>query len=199
MTEPRTARYHRETEETRVTVELALDGTGKYSIDTGNGTLDHFLAQLARHGLLDLTIHAKGDLETGWHHTVEDVAIGLGRALQQAIGDGRGIVRMGHALVPLDEALARVALDLSGRGYAVVETGLTAEYVEHLPSDLVRHFLETFAAEGRFTLHARLLAGVNDHHKAEALFKALARALDDAVRLDPRRGGDVPSTKGTLS
>lgn len=199
MTEPRTARFHRETGETRVTVELALDGTGKYRIDTGNGTLDHFLAQLARHGLLDLTIEAKGDLETGWHHTVEDVAIGLGRALHEAVGDGRGIVRMGHALVPLDEALARVALDLSGRGYAVVETGLKAEYVEHLPSDLVRHFLETFAAEGRFTLHARLLAGLNDHHKAEALFKALARALDDAVRLDPRRGGDVPSTKGTLS
>ena len=199
MTQPRTARYHRETGETRVTVELALDGTGKYSIDTGNGTLDHFLAQIARHGLLDLNVQAKGDLETGWHHTVEDVAISLGRALQEAVGDGRGIVRMGHAMVPLDEALARVALDLSGRGYSVVETGLTAEYVEHLPSDLVRHFLETFAAEGRFTLHARLLAGVNDHHKAEALFKALARALDDAVRLDPRRGGDVPSTKGVLS
>ena len=199
MTEPRTARYHRETGETQVTVELALDGTGKYQIDTGNGTLDHFLAQLARHGLLDVTIAAKGDLETGWHHTVEDVAIGLGRALQQAVGDGRGIVRMGHALVPLDEALAQVALDLSGRGYAVVETGLTSEYVEHLPSDLVRHFLETFAAEGRFTLHARLVTGMNEHHKAEALFKAVARALGDAVSLDPRRGGDVPSTKGTIS
>ena len=118
--------------------------------------------------------------------------------LHEAVGDGRGIVRMASALVPLDEALAQVALDLSGRGYAVVETGLTADYVEHLPSDLVRHFLETFASEGRFTLHARLLSGVNDHHKAEALFKALARALDAAVRLDPRRGGDVPSTKGVI-
>ena len=194
----RRAVVQRETGETRVRVELALDGTGQHQIDTGNGTLDHLLAQLARHGQFDLTIQAQGDLETGWHHLIEDVAIGLGRALREAVGDGRGIVRMGHALVPLDETLAQVVVDLSGRGYAVVETGLAGDMVEKLPSDLVRHALETLAVEAHATIHARVLYGMNQHHKAEALFKALARALRDAVQMDPRLEGEVPSTKGTL-
>ena len=188
----------RETGETAVQVHIDLDGAGRYEIRTGNGTLDHLLAQLSRHGLMDITIEAQGDLDTGWHHLVEDVAIALGRALQQAVGDGRGIVRMGHALVPLDETLAEVVVDLSGRGYAVVDTALTGDTVETLPGDLVRHVLESLALEARMTLHARVLYGVNAHHKAEALFKALARALRDAIQVDPRLGGEAPSTKGTL-
>ena len=188
----------RETGETTVQVHIDLDGAGRYEIRTGNGTLDHLLAQLSRHGLMDITIEAQGDLDTGWHHLVEDVAIALGRALHQAVGDGRGIVRMGHALVPLDETLAEVVVDLSGRGYAVVDTALTGDTVETLPGDLVRHVLESLALEARMTLHARVLYGVNAHHKAEALFKALARALRDAVQVDPRLGGEAPSTKGTL-
>jgi imidazoleglycerol-phosphate dehydratase len=194
----RKASVQRETAETKVSVELDLDGTGQYKISTGQGFFDHLLAQLARHGLMDLTVEAQGDTHTGWHHTVEDVAIVLGRALREALGEGRGIVRMGHALVPLDETLAQAVVDLSGRGYAAIETGLVGDLVEGLPSDLVRHALEAFAVEARITLHVRVLAGANDHHRAEAVFKALARALRDAVRLDPRQGDDVPSTKGTL-
>ena len=195
----RKASVNRETRETKVVVELALDGTGQYQVSTGNGFFDHLLSQLARHSLMDLTVQATGDTETGWHHTVEDVSIAVGRALHEAIGEGRGIVRMGHALVPFDETLAQVAVDLSGRAYAYVDTAITGEVVETLPSDLIRHSLESIAMEGRFNLHARVLAGQNSHHKAEALFKALARALRDAVRIDPRQGGEVPSTKGTIS
>ena len=195
----RQGRVERQTRETQVLVELTLDGSGQYQIQTGNGMLDHLLAQLARHGLLDLTIQAKGDLETGWHHLVEDVGICLGRALREAVSDGLGIRRMGHALVPLDETLAQVAVDLSGRGYAVVETGLSEQPLESLPPDLVRHLLESMAMEAGMTIHAQLLSGRNDHHKAEALFKALARALGDAVAMDPRLGEQVPSTKGSLS
>ena len=194
----RKASVTRETRETKVTVELALDGTGQYQVSTGNGFFDHLLSQLARHSLMDLTVQATGDTETGWHHTVEDVSIAVGRALHEAIGEGRGIVRMGHALVPFDETLAQVAVDLSGRAYAYVDTAITGEVVETLPSDLIRHSLESIAMEGRFNLHARVLAGQNSHHKAEALFKALARALRDAVRIDPLQGGEVPSTKGTI-
>ena len=194
----RKASVQRETGETKVSVELDLDGSGQYKISTGQGFFDHLLAQLARHGLLDLTVEAQGDIQTGWHHTVEDVAIVLGRALREALGEGRGISRMGHALVPLDEVLAQVALDLSGRSHATIDLGLSGEMVEGLPSDLVRHALEAIAVEARVTLHVRVLSGANDHHRAEAAFKAVARALRDAVREDPRLGGDVPSTKGTL-
>jgi imidazoleglycerol-phosphate dehydratase len=155
--------------------------------------------QLARHGLFDITLEAQGDLQTGWHHLVEDVAIMLGRAFHQALGDAKGIRRMGHALVPLDETLAMVALDLSGRSYAVVDTGLDGVMVETLSGDLIRHFLEAFAVEGKMGLHGKVLAGSSPHHKAEALFKALARALRDAVEPDPRAPGQVPSTKGTLT
>ena len=196
----RKASVTRETRETKVSVELNLDGTGQYTVDTGNGFFDHLLSQLSRHSLIDLTVKATGDAaQTGWHHTVEDVSIAVGRALHEAIGEGRGIVRMGHAIVPFDETLAQVAVDLSGRAYAVVDTTITSEMVESLPSDLIRHSLESIAMEGKFNLHARILAGQNSHHKAEGLFKAFARALKDAVAIDPRQGDSVPSTKGTIS
>ena len=161
--------------------------------------LDHLLAQLSRHGLIDITLEAEGDLPTGWHHLMEDTAIAVGRALRDALGEGEGITRMGHAIVPLDETLAMVAVDLGGRGYAVIDPSLSQDQVESLPGDLVRHFLESFALEARIALHAKILSGVNPHHKAEALFKALAKALRQAVEVDPRAPGQVPSTKGTLS
>jgi imidazoleglycerol-phosphate dehydratase len=188
----------RETGETSVTISINLDGTGLYQVDTGNGFLDHMVGQVARHGLIDITLTARGDVHTGWHHLVEDVAIMLGRAFRQAVGEARGIRRMGHAIVPLDEALALVAVDCGGRPHAAVETTLDDTMVETLPGDLIRHFLESFAVEGRISLHAKVLAGVSPHHKAEALFKALARALRDALEPDPRAPEQVPSTKGTI-
>ena len=194
---PRRAQVHRQTRETNVSVSLVLDGTGRYDLETGIGFLDHMLAQLAAHGLLDLTVRARGDLEVDEHHTVEDVAIALGQALDAALGDRRGLVRMAHAYAPLDEALARVVLDLSGRPYAVVDAHFEAPRLGTMDSDLVVHFLETLATHARLGLHAHLLYGRNDHHRAEALFKALARALDAASRRDARRQG-VPSTKGVL-
>jgi histidinol-phosphate aminotransferase len=193
----RHAHIHRQTCETDVAVTLHLDGTGHYETDTGLGFLDHMLAQLAAHGLFDLTVRAQGDLEIDEHHTVEDVAIGLGQALDEALGDREGIARMGHAYAPLDEALAHVVVDLSGRPYAVIEAEFSTSRVGAVGTDLIAHFLETLAVQARMSLHARVLYGRNDHHKIEALFKALGRALDAAVRLDPRRQG-VPSTKGVL-
>lgn len=194
----RTATLNRETAETQIALTVNLDGQGRYEVDTGNGFLDHMVSQIARHGLFDITLHARGDVHVGWHHLVEDVGILLGRAFNQALGEVRGIRRMGHAIVPLDETLVMVALDLSGRSYAVVETTLDESMVETLSGDLVRHFFESFALEGRINLHAKVLTGVSPHHKAEALCKALARALRDAVEYDPRAGSQVPSTKGTL-
>ncbi|MBF8267752.1 MAG: hisB [Dehalococcoidia bacterium] len=195
----RKATLKRDTRETQVEVTLNLDGTGKASIHTPNGMLNHLVEQLARHGLVDITLSAEGDVSPGWHHLVEDVGIVLGRALHEAVGEGRGILRMGHALVPMDETLAQVVVDLSGRPYAVVKAPFDIPLIGDLPSDLVRHFLEVLALEARMNLHAQVLYGINDHHKAEALFKALARALRQAVTLDPRAVGDVPSTKGTIS
>ena len=196
--EARTASLERSTGETSIKLSVNLDGQGQYQVDTGNGFLDHMVGQLARHGLFDITLEAKGDVHVGWHHLVEDTAIMLGRAFREALGEPRGIRRMGHAIVPLDETLVMVALDFSGRGYAVVETTLNEVMVETLSGDLIQHFLEAFAIEGRINLHAKVLAGVSPHHKAEALFKALARALRDAIEPDPRATGQVPSTKGTL-
>jgi histidinol-phosphate aminotransferase len=193
----RQASIQRRTGETDVAVGLELDGTGRYEVHTGLGFLDHMLAQIAAHGLFDLTVQATGDLEVDEHHTVEDVAIGLGQALDAALGDRRGLVRMGHAYAPLDEALAHVVVDLSGRPYAVIEVEFTTPRIGAVGSDLIIHFLETLAVHARLSLHARVLYGRNDHHKAEALFKALGRALDAATRLDPRRES-VPSTKGVL-
>ena len=195
---PRTAKTSRKTGETQVSAELNLDGQGRYQVDTGNGMLDHLLAQLGRHGLIDLELSARGDVEVGWHHIVEDSAIVLGRALREAVGDGEGIVRMAHSFVPLDEALALVVVDFSGRGYSVVDTKLADSDLGGLPAHLVDHFLETLAREGGFNLHVRVLAGVNNHHKAEAIFKGLARAIRTALALDDRLSGEVPSTKGTI-
>ncbi|MER3467315.1 MAG: imidazoleglycerol-phosphate dehydratase HisB [Thermoflexus sp.] len=176
---------------------MRLDGRGEARVETGIGFLDHMLRHLAVHGLFDLEVQARGDLEVDPHHTVEDVAIVLGQALDQALGDRRGIVRMGHAWVPMDEALAFVAVDLSGRPYAVLDLTFTGPTVGTLPVSLLPHFLETLAVHARMNVHARLLSGRDDHHRAEALFKALGRALDVATQRDPRRC-DIPSTKGTL-
>ncbi len=194
----RTATLERTTGETNIYVSVNLDGQGQYNVDTGNGFLDHMVSQLSRHGLFDIELRAQGDTHVGWHHLVEDTAIMLGRAFGQALGEPRGIRRMGHAIVPLDETLVMVAVDWSGRPYATVDTTLDGAMVETLSGDLVAHFLESFAVEARINLHAKVLAGVSPHHKAEALCKALARALRDAVEPDPRAGGQVPSTKGTL-
>ena len=195
----RQAKLERSTKETTISLSLNIDGQGEYDVKTGNGMLDHLIAQLSRHGLIDITLHAQGDLETGWHHLVEDTGLTLGRAFREALGDGTGIRRMGHAYVPLDETLAFVAVDLSGRPYSVVDLDLDKQMAETLPGDLVEHLLESFATEARINLHAKVLAGVNGHHKAEATFKALAKALRAAAEPDPRAPGAVPSTKGTIS
>lgn len=192
MSGQRTATVIRETKETTIKVELAIDGTGDARITTGMRMFDHLLYQLARHGTFDLKISANG---VDPHHVVEDTAICLGRAFTQALGERQGIVRMAHALVPMDDALALVAVDIGGRSYAALETPFTTDSIADLPTELVRHFLESFSSEAKINLHAKTLSGVNDHHKAEALFKALARALDAATRIDERIRGQVPSTK----
>ena len=194
----RSSILNRETAETRVSVELDLDGQGSYEIDTGNGMFDHMLAQLSRHGAMDLKVSAQGDVEVGWHHLVEDVGIVLGRAMREAVGDARGITRMSHAYVPLDEALALAVVDFSGRGYAVIDSMLTESDLGGLSGSLIDHFLESFSREGAFNLHLRVLAGANNHHKAEAAFKALARAVKGALTIDESRGGAIPSTKGKI-
>ena len=194
----RSSKLNRETAETRVSVELDLDGQGSYEIDTGNGMFDHMLAQLSRHGAMDLKVSAQGDVEVGWHHLVEDVGIVLGRAMREAVGDARGITRMSHAYVPLDEALALAVVDFSGRGYAVIDSMLTDSDLGGLSGSLIDHFLDSFSREGAFNLHLRVLAGSNNHHKAEAAFKALARAVKAALTIDESRGGAVPSTKGKI-
>ena len=198
MVPQRRAVISRETGETRVKLELVLDGKGRCQANTGIGMLNHLLSQIARHGLFNIDVEAKGDLNVGQHHTVEDIAICLGQAFSQALGERRGIRRMGHAIVPMDEALALVAVDIGGRGYAVIEVPIEGRDISGLDTDLVRHFLEAFASEGKLNLHARILSGVNDHHKVEALFKALGRALAAATRLDERMESDVPSTKGMI-
>jgi imidazoleglycerol-phosphate dehydratase len=194
----RTAQLSRQTKETSIQVSLDLDGSGQHAIHTGIGFLDHMLSHLAVHGLIDLELHAQGDLEVDAHHTVEDCALALGSAIDQALGERRGIARMGSAYVPMDESLAFVAIDLSGRPHAVIQAGWHTPAVGSLPTSLFAHFLESLAVTARCNLHARVLYGRDDHHQAEALFKALGRALELAVRLEPRRGGQIPSTKGAL-
>lgn len=194
----RKARVERATGETNIKVSLDLDGTGKYHVTTGMAMLDHLVAQLARHGRFDMDVAAKALSDPDGHHLAEDLAIVLGRAFSEALGERQGIARMGHAIVPLDEALALVAVDVGGRGYAAIDAPMDGEKIGDMPSDMVRHVLETLAREAKINLHARILAGVNDHHRAEALFKALARALDQATRRDPRTAGQAPSTKGVI-
>ena len=195
----RVSQSARETQETKISVSVCLDGSGKYEIQTGNGMFDHLLAQIARHGLIDLTILAEGDIQVGWQHIVEDTAIVLGKAFKEAVSDGAGIVRMGHSYVPLDEALVLTVVDYSGRGYSVIDAPMTESDLGGLPADLIRHFMETLSREGGFNLHVRVLAGMNNHHIAEATFKSLARSLKAALSNDPRQEGAIASTKGTIS
>ena len=194
----RTSTLSRQTSETQIEIQLDLDGTGAHTISTGVGFLDHMLTHLAVHGLFDLTVKATGDLHIDVHHTVEDVALVLGQAFDQALGDRKGIVRMGDCFAPMDETLAHVAIDLSGRPYAIVQAEWHTPYVGDIPATLFLHFFESFAVTARCNLHARVLYGRDDHHQAEALFKAWARALDIATQVDPRRAGSIPSTKGSL-
>ena len=185
----------RETKETNISLELNIDGSGQCEINTGITMFDHLLAQLARHGIFDIKISATGDDQ---HHLVEDVAICLGRAFGEALGEKRGIVRMADAAVPMDDALAMVVVDIGGRGYTVLDLPFTDNDIAGFPIDLIRHFLESFTIEARLNLHAKFVYGGNDHHKAEALFKALGRALDTATRIDERIKGELPSTKELL-
>lgn len=193
----RSAQIERKTGETQISLSLTVDGAGKADIQTGIGFLDHMLTLFAGHGLFDLTVRATGDLHIDDHHTAEDVCICLGKALDQALGDRRGIVRTAHSYVPMDESLGLVAIDLGGRPYCVFDAEFVTPSLGQLGTDLIFHLFETLAIHGRLNLHAKILYGRNDHHKAEALFKALGRALDAATQIDPRRQG-VPSTKGTL-
>ncbi len=194
----RRGEIERETRETRVRAVIDLDGSGQGEVETGIGMFDHLLEQIARHGLFDLSVQARGDVERDAHHTVEDVGICLGQALNLALGERRGIVRMAHAIVPLDEALALVAIDVGGRGYAAIDLPFHGERIGSLPTEMIGHFLQSLAFEARLSLHVRLMAGENDHHRAECTFKALARALAAATRLEPRLEGAIPSTKGVI-
>jgi imidazoleglycerol-phosphate dehydratase len=199
MSSTRSARVERATGETKVEVELSLDGGGVVRADTGVPFFDHMLSQLGRHGCLDLIVHTRGDIEVDAHHTVEDTAIALGQALREALGDKAGICRFGDALVPLDETLVRVAIDLSGRPYVVhTEPDGLAPLIGSYDTALTRHFFESLANTAAICVHVDVLRGRNPHHIVEAQFKAFARALRTAAALDPRSGGAVPSTKGVL-
>jgi imidazoleglycerol-phosphate dehydratase len=194
----RRATIERNTKETEIRVELTVDGKGKYDISTGIGFLDHMLEHIAVHGLFDLTVRAKGDTHVDLHHTVEDTGLVLGEALDQALGEKRGLVRIGHALVPMDEALAMAVVDFCGRPNCLVRAEWSLVTIGELPTTLVEHFFRSFSASAKATVHVRLLEHGDDHHQAEAMFKAFGRALDRATRIDPRRSGGIPSTKGII-
>ncbi len=194
----RSAKITRKTAETDISVEINLDGTGVYDNQTGVGFFDHMLDQLARHALIDMTIRAKGDLHIDDHHTVEDTGIALGQALTRALGDKRGIRRYGACLLPMDDALVRSALDLSGRPYLVWHVEMPAAKIGTFDTELVREFFQALSTHGGITLHVDALHGINAHHIAEAAFKSVARALREAVETDPRKADDIPSTKGAL-
>ncbi|MBI5438322.1 MAG: imidazoleglycerol-phosphate dehydratase HisB [Nitrosomonadales bacterium] len=194
----RSAKVSRNTLETQINVELNLDGSGQAKFDTGLPFLDHMLDQVARHGLLDVEILAKGDLQIDAHHTVEDIGISLGQAFNQAIGDKKGLRRYGHAYVPLDESLSRAVLDVSGRPGLVFNCEFVRGSVGEFDVDLIKEFFQGFVNHALVTLHIDNLAGNNAHHQAETIFKAFGRALRMAVELDPRMVGVMPSTKGTL-
>lgn len=195
----RTATITRDTAETAITVEINLDGTGVYDNETGVGFFDHMLDQLSRHALIDMKIRAKGDLHIDDHHTVEDVGLALGKALTEAVGDKRGIRRYGSCLLPMDDALVRSALDLSGRPYLVWKVDMPTAKIGNFDTELVREFFTAFAMQGGITLHVEALDGFNSHHIAEAAFKSVAQALRTALETDPRKADAIPSTKGTLS
>jgi imidazoleglycerol-phosphate dehydratase len=194
----RTARIDRKTTETAISVEINLDGTGSYDCQTGVGFFDHMLEQLARHSLIDMTIRAEGDLHIDDHHTVEDTGIALGQALAQALGDKRGIRRYGACLLPMDDTLVRCALDLSARPYLVWDMDMPTQKIGSFDTELVREFFQALSTHGGITLHIDRLHGINSHHIAEAGFKAVARALREAVEPDPRKADAIPSTKGAL-
>jgi imidazoleglycerol-phosphate dehydratase len=194
----RSATITRETKETKISVTLLLDGAGVADVATGVGFFDHMLDQIARHSLIDLTVRAEGDLEVDQHHTVEDVGIALGQALAKALGDKRGIVRYAHCLLPMDEALTRVALDISGRPFLVFNVAFPTEKIGDFDVQLVREFFQAFAVHAGLTLHIETLYGVNSHHIAESCFKGAARSLGAAIAIDARQAERIPSTKGAL-
>ena len=194
----RQARIERKTAETDISVEIDLDGSGRYDNRTGVGFFDHMLDQLARHSLIDMTIRAEGDLHIDDHHTVEDTGIALGQALTQALGDKRGIRRYGACLLPMDDALVRTALDLSARPFLAWDVPFEAQKIGTFDTELVREFFQALSTHGGITLHVERLSGFNAHHVAEAAFKSVARSLREAVETDPRKSDAVPSTKGSL-
>lgn len=194
----RSAEINRKTNETDITVKLNLDGKGNYSIDTGIGFFDHMLSHLAVHGIFDLDLICHGDLNVDPHHTVEDCALVIGKAFDQALSDRKGINRIGAEFVPMDETLAHIVVDFSGRPYSIVQIEWHSPAVGGVPTSLFKHFIESFAVAAKCNLHARVLYGQDDHHQAEALFKCLGRSLLKASRIDPRRADAIPSTKGTL-
>ena len=194
----RTARIARKTHETDIAVEVNLDGTGQFAVSTGIGFLDHMIEQFSRHSLIDISCRVVGDLHVDQHHTAEDSAIAIGQAIAEALGDKRGIGRYGSAYSPMDETLARVALDISGRPYFVWKAAFTQEKLGELDTELVEHWFHSIGQAVGITLHIELLYGTNNHHICEAIFKGFARAMRTAVELDPRKGDAVPSTKGQL-
>ncbi len=194
----REASVHRQTTETSIDVRVALDGTGAYAVTTGIGFFDHMLEQLARHSLIDLDVTTKGDLHVDQHHSVEDTALAIGECVRQALGEKRGIVRYGEAHAPMDETLTRVALDISGRPYLVWKVAFSGAKIGDMDTEMFEHFFGSLAQAAGLTLHVECLYGSNNHHIAESCFKALARALREAVTLDPRKGSVIPSTKGVL-
>jgi imidazoleglycerol-phosphate dehydratase len=198
MTTARTAEVARNTAETQISVRVNLDGTGQAKLSTGIGFFDHMLDQIARHGLIDLEVEAKGDLHIDGHHTVEDVGITIGQAVHKAIGDKKGIRRYGHAYVPLDEALSRVVIDFSGRPGLIMNVPFKSGMIGTFDSQLAHEFFQGFVNHAFVTLHIDNLRGENAHHQCETVFKAFARALRAAVELDPRSAGSIPSTKGSL-
>lgn len=194
----RKGRIERETAETKILVEVNLDGSGTYDVSTGIGFLDHMVEQFSKHSLIDLVMKVEGDLHVDQHHTTEDSALALGQALLEALGDKGGIARYGSAYSPMDETLARVALDISGRPYLVWKAGFTQEKLGEWDTELIEHWFHSVAQTAGITLHCELLYGSNNHHICEALYKGLARAMRAAVEIDPRKGGAIPSTKGQL-
>jgi imidazoleglycerol-phosphate dehydratase len=196
--EARQATVKRRTKETKISATVDLDGTGAYDVSTGVGFLDHMIEQLARHSLIDIALKAEGDLHIDQHHTTEDSGIALGQALAQALGDKAGIVRYGAAYLPMDETLTRVALDVSGRPFLVWKVDFTRSKIGEMDTELFREWFQAFAQHGGLTLHVENLYGENSHHIAETCYKALARALRQAIAIDPRQSGRVPSTKGQL-